>query len=87
MSCRDPEASEAEICTKPLSIEAQRTTIDSEIAWHYAQIALLMSKRNTIAPIGSLTNELLSRILTIYAVDSGTLFTLEWTQVMYVCRH
>ncbi|KAJ6587526.1 hypothetical protein DFH09DRAFT_1307757 [Mycena vulgaris] len=45
--------------------------IDTEIAWHYAQIALLKAKRNSIAPIRSLPNELLSRIITIYTIDSA----------------
>ncbi|KAJ7469594.1 hypothetical protein FB451DRAFT_1255080 [Mycena latifolia] len=65
---------------------AQMNAIDTEIVWHYAQIALLKAKRNTIAPIFRLPNELLSRILTIHAVDSESLFNLRWTQIMYVCR-
>ncbi|KAJ7469718.1 hypothetical protein FB451DRAFT_1136359, partial [Mycena latifolia] len=73
---------------------AQMNTIDTEIAWnyaqiswHYAQIAWLKATRNTIAPIFRLPNELLSRILTIYAVDSDSLFNLRWTDIIYVCRH
>ncbi|KAJ7493706.1 hypothetical protein FB451DRAFT_448182 [Mycena latifolia] len=61
--------------------------IDKRIAWHYAQIALLKAKRNTLAPIWSLPIELLSRIITIYAVESDNLFRLHWTKIMYVCRH
>ncbi|KAJ7077001.1 hypothetical protein B0H15DRAFT_955319 [Mycena belliarum] len=61
--------------------------IDAEMAWHYAQLALLKAKRNAIVPILRLPNELLSRILTIYAVESDTLFNLRWSRIMYVCRH
>ncbi|KAJ6589434.1 hypothetical protein B0H19DRAFT_1103846 [Mycena capillaripes] len=63
------------------------SAIDDEIAWHYAQIALLKDKRNALAPVQRLPNELMTRILTIYAVESDTLFNLKWTKVMYVCRH
>ncbi|KAJ7141921.1 hypothetical protein C8R43DRAFT_1238304 [Mycena crocata] len=61
--------------------------LDNEIASHYAQIALLKAKRNSLAPICSLPNELLCRIFIIYAVESDTLFDLKWTQIMYVCHH
>jgi hypothetical protein len=62
-------------------------SIDKQIAWHYSQIASLKAKRNSIAPIGRLPNELLSRIIAIYAVDSDSLFTLKWTKIMLVCWH
>ncbi|KAJ6479586.1 hypothetical protein C8R45DRAFT_1005558 [Mycena sanguinolenta] len=65
----------------------EMSDIDKEIAWHYAQIALLKAKRNAIAPIRRLPNELMIRILTIVAVESDTLFNLKWTKLMYVCRH
>ncbi|KAJ7202646.1 hypothetical protein GGX14DRAFT_463123 [Mycena pura] len=61
--------------------------IDNGVAWHYSKIAALKAKRNSLAPISSLPNELLSRILTIYAVESDSLFDLKWTKIMYVCRH
>ncbi|KAF7334637.1 F-box domain-containing protein [Mycena venus] len=67
--------------------EAEMATIDKEIAWHYGQIALLKVKRNAIAPICKLPNELMTRILIIYAVESRALFNLKWTNIMYVCRH
>ncbi|KAJ7772177.1 hypothetical protein B0H16DRAFT_1305374 [Mycena metata] len=64
----------------------EQTLIDAQIAWYYAQIALLKAKRNSIAPICRLPNELLSRIITIYAIDSGTLFNLRWAKVvMHIC--
>ncbi|KAF7360993.1 F-box domain-containing protein [Mycena sanguinolenta] len=65
----------------------EMSDIDKQIAWHYAQIALLKAKRNAIAPIRRLPNELMIRILTIVAVESDTLFDLRWTKLMYVCRH
>ncbi|KAJ7260317.1 hypothetical protein B0H12DRAFT_1322295 [Mycena haematopus] len=67
-------------------IEA-RKAIDEEMAWHYAQIALLKAKRNAMAPISTLPNELMTRIFTIFAVDSDALFNLKWTKIIYVCRH
>ncbi|KAJ7474289.1 hypothetical protein FB451DRAFT_1558453 [Mycena latifolia] len=69
------------------SIAVQMAALDSSIAWHYAQIAMLKARRNSFAPICTLPNELLSRIFTIYAVDSNTLFNLKWTKIMLVCRH
>ncbi|KAJ7112114.1 hypothetical protein C8R44DRAFT_582820, partial [Mycena epipterygia] len=50
------------------------------------QIALLKAKRNSLPPISSLPNELLTRIFTIYAVESDTLGNLEWAKIMYVCH-
>ncbi|KAJ6493910.1 hypothetical protein C8R47DRAFT_393100 [Mycena vitilis] len=67
------------------SPEEQMCSIDAEIAWHYEQIALLKAKRNAIAPICRLPNELLSRIIMIYAVDSDELSNLKWTKIMKVC--
>ncbi|KAJ7260329.1 hypothetical protein B0H12DRAFT_380476 [Mycena haematopus] len=64
-----------------------RKAIDEEMAWHYAQIALLKAKRNAMAPISTLPNELMTRIFTIFAVDSDALFNLKWTKIIYVCRH
>ncbi|KAJ7149649.1 hypothetical protein C8R46DRAFT_1358718 [Mycena filopes] len=62
-------------------------SIDSKIAWHLAQIALLKAQRNSIAPISRLPNELLARIITIYAVESETLFDLGWAKVVtHVCQ-
>ncbi|KAJ7898648.1 hypothetical protein B0H14DRAFT_175456 [Mycena olivaceomarginata] len=71
----------------PITPFEEMSDIDDEIAWHYAQIALLKAKRNAIAPIRRLPNELVVRILTIYAVESDALFDLKWTKVMYVCHH
>ncbi|KAJ6467938.1 hypothetical protein DFH09DRAFT_1223059 [Mycena vulgaris] len=74
--------------TRPApTIKEQMEHIDTEIAWHHTQIALLKAKRNSLAPICQLPTELLSRIFAIYAVDSGSLFNLKWTQVMEVCWH
>ncbi|KAJ7141713.1 hypothetical protein C8R43DRAFT_587161 [Mycena crocata] len=64
----------------------EMASLETEIEWHYAQIALLKAKRNSLAPICSLPNELLCRIFIIYAVESDTLFNLKWTQIMYVCH-
>ncbi|KAJ6550065.1 hypothetical protein B0H19DRAFT_185964 [Mycena capillaripes] len=68
-------------------IQAEMFAIDTEIAWHYDQIALLKAKRNAIVPICNLPNELITRILTTYAVESNTLFNLKWTKLMLICRH
>ncbi|KAK7018359.1 F-box domain-containing protein [Favolaschia claudopus] len=56
------------------------------IKWHYQQIRILKAKRNAIAPIRRLPNELMTRIITIFAEDSG-LFDLKWTKIIFVCRH
>ncbi|KAJ7720047.1 hypothetical protein B0H16DRAFT_1739075 [Mycena metata] len=40
-----------------------------------------------MAPICVLPNELMARILTIYAAETDTLFNLKWSKVMYVGRH
>ncbi|KAJ7238259.1 hypothetical protein B0H12DRAFT_98813 [Mycena haematopus] len=70
-----------------MGFEAEMSDIDKEIAWHYTQIASLKAKRNAIAPIRRLPNELMIRILIITAVESNTLFNLKWMKLMYVCRH
>ncbi|KAF7351738.1 F-box domain-containing protein [Mycena sanguinolenta] len=66
--------------------EAQQT-VDEEIAWHYTQIGLLKAKRNAMAPISALPNELMTRIFTIFAAESNSLFNLKWTKIIYVCHH
>ncbi|KAJ7025963.1 hypothetical protein C8F04DRAFT_1126862 [Mycena alexandri] len=40
-----------------------------------------------MAPICVLPNELMARILTIYALETDALFNFKWAKVMYVCRH
>ncbi|KAJ6453788.1 hypothetical protein C8R45DRAFT_1038865 [Mycena sanguinolenta] len=64
-----------------------RNELDNQIAWHYTQIVLLKAKRNALAPISSLPNELMTRILTIFAVESSALFNLKWSRIIHVCRH
>ncbi|KAJ7711950.1 hypothetical protein B0H16DRAFT_1626573 [Mycena metata] len=64
----------------------EMSAIDHQIAWHYAQISLLKAKRNAMAPICALPNELMTRILTTYAIDLN-IFELKWAKIMYVCRH
>ncbi|KAF7343671.1 F-box domain-containing protein [Mycena sanguinolenta] len=64
-----------------------REEIDKQLAWHGAQIALLKAKRNALAPISVLPNELMIRIFTIFAVEFDALFDLKWTKIIYVCRH
>ncbi|KAJ7149646.1 hypothetical protein C8R46DRAFT_1198654 [Mycena filopes] len=69
------------------SFKEEMESIDSKIAWHLAQIALLKARRNSIAPICRLPNELLARIITIYAIESETLFDLGWAKVVtIVCQ-
>ncbi|KAJ7626715.1 hypothetical protein B0H17DRAFT_1110613 [Mycena rosella] len=79
---------ESTVPTMPGSrIQREIAALEKEIAWHYAQIAVLKAKRNALPPICSLPNELLCRIFTIYAVDSDSLFGLKWVkQIMYVCH-
>ncbi|KAJ7119313.1 hypothetical protein C8R43DRAFT_1112450 [Mycena crocata] len=68
------------------SRQREMSSLDAEIEWHYAQIALLKAKRNSLAPISSLPNELLCQIFIIHAVETDTLFNLKWTQIMHVCH-
>ncbi|KAJ7248670.1 hypothetical protein C8J57DRAFT_1189459 [Mycena rebaudengoi] len=68
------------------SIAAQFAAIDEELESLYVRISALKAKRNTIAPISRLPNELLIRIFIRYAVDSGTLASLKWHKIMFVCR-
>ncbi|KAJ7186410.1 hypothetical protein C8R46DRAFT_935491 [Mycena filopes] len=71
----------------PAKARAQEmTSIDEAVAWHYAEISRLKAKRNAMAPISALPNELMTRILTIYAVESD-ISSLKWVKVMDVCRH
>ncbi|KAJ7659209.1 hypothetical protein DFH06DRAFT_1297355 [Mycena polygramma] len=70
----------------PTLLQTKMAAIEAEIACHYDQIALLKAKRNAMAPICSLPNELMTRILTIFAVETESLFNLKWTEVMYVCH-
>ncbi|KAJ7119320.1 hypothetical protein C8R43DRAFT_1152306 [Mycena crocata] len=83
-SCTDSSKTEA---MSGSSREHEMSLLEAEIAWHYAQIAALKAKRNSLAPICNLPNELLCRIFTLYAVESDTLFNLKWSQIMYVCHH
>ncbi|KAJ7787338.1 hypothetical protein B0H14DRAFT_2629514 [Mycena olivaceomarginata] len=69
------------------TLEDTRKAIDEEIVWHYAKMDLLKAKRNAMAPIFSLPNELMTRVITIFAVDSNTLFNLKWTKLMRVCPY
>ncbi|KAJ7202630.1 hypothetical protein GGX14DRAFT_653894 [Mycena pura] len=69
-----------------VTVEEERSAIDNQLAWHYAQIAVLTEKHNAFVPILRLSNELLARILTIYAAESDCLFNLKWTRVLFVCR-
>ncbi|KAJ6460260.1 hypothetical protein C8R45DRAFT_1221128 [Mycena sanguinolenta] len=67
--------------------EAQQE-LDDEMAWHYVQIDILKAKRNAMAPISALPNELMTRILTLFAVESNSLFDLKWTKTfIHVCCH
>ncbi|KAF7335875.1 F-box domain-containing protein [Mycena sanguinolenta] len=69
------------------TIEDTRKAIDEEIVWHYAEIDWLKAKRNAMAPISKLPNELMTRVITIFAVDSNALYNLKWIKVGGVCRH
>ncbi|KAJ7083278.1 hypothetical protein C8R43DRAFT_965395 [Mycena crocata] len=70
------------------SLQAEMSSIEAQIAWHYAKIAVLKAKRNSLAPICSLPTELLRQIFTIYALETDDPFSLKWTsQIMYVCHH
>ncbi|KAJ6450194.1 hypothetical protein C8R45DRAFT_1114269 [Mycena sanguinolenta] len=71
----------------PARLLVEISDIDKELAWHYDQIALLKARRNALAPIRRLPNELMIRIFTIVAVESDTLFDLRWTKLMFVCHH
>ncbi|KAF7341737.1 F-box domain-containing protein [Mycena sanguinolenta] len=84
---REPSAPPSQRVATDRAAGESRNDIDKQIAWHYAQIALLKAKRNAIAPISSLPNELMTRILTIFAVESSALFNLKWTKIIHVCRH
>ncbi|KAJ7659227.1 hypothetical protein DFH06DRAFT_1195318 [Mycena polygramma] len=84
-----PESQGTELPDVPepwTTLQERMSAIEREIAWHYDQIASLKAKRNAMAPICSLPNELMTRILTIFAVETESLFNLKWTKVMYVCH-
>ncbi|KAK7018356.1 F-box domain-containing protein [Favolaschia claudopus] len=68
------------------SLPNSAVEIDALIQWHYDQISILKAKRNALAPIRRLPNELMTRIITIYASESD-LFKLRWTNIMFVCQH
>ncbi|KAK7053563.1 F-box domain-containing protein [Favolaschia claudopus] len=74
------------------SFVSEARELEAQIAWHYEQIKILKAKRNAIVPIRRLPNELMTRIFTIFAVDSDSplseaLFSLKWTKIMKVCQH
>ncbi|KAJ7090804.1 hypothetical protein B0H15DRAFT_836947 [Mycena belliarum] len=60
--------------------------ISRQIEWHYAQISLLKNKRNLLAPISNLPNEILCQIFSVYATESGDVSSLKWTKLMLICR-
>ncbi|KAK7053557.1 F-box domain-containing protein [Favolaschia claudopus] len=80
---------EQESNAKRADFESEAKEIEAQIAWHYYQIAILKAKRNAIVPIRRLPNELMIRILTIFAVEceSDGLFSLRWTRILTVCQH
>ncbi|KAJ6518125.1 hypothetical protein C8R47DRAFT_1031516 [Mycena vitilis] len=86
MRSKSPGTELADIPEPPTPLQQKMNAIEREIAWHYAQIASLKAKRNAMAPICSLPNELMTRILTIYAVETESLFNLKWTKVIFVCH-
>ncbi|KAJ7124318.1 hypothetical protein C8R44DRAFT_852233 [Mycena epipterygia] len=61
--------------------------IDAELEALYVRIAALIEERNSITPISTLPNEVLARILGVYAEDSISVSGVQWTKVMLVCRH
>lgn len=60
--------------------------IDRENISLCGQISALKHPRNTLVPISKLPNELLSRLFFDYARESGSLFDLQWTKLLLVCR-
>ncbi|KAF7326322.1 F-box domain-containing protein [Mycena kentingensis (nom. inval.)] len=61
--------------------------IDAHIQLFVAHLTVLKTKRNTLTPIDKLPNELLARILRIYAHISDNLFSAGWSKtIMRVCR-
>lgn len=63
-----------------------RAEYDREILKAKAQIAYLLLMRNSVAPISSLPNEILSIIFLYYAKVVEVSPCGRWTQLMLVCR-
>ncbi|KAJ7657346.1 hypothetical protein DFH06DRAFT_461181 [Mycena polygramma] len=68
------------------SLADEMEAINRQIEWHTLQISLLKIKRNSLAPISKLPNELLCQIFSVYATDFKELSSLKWTRLMLVCR-
>ncbi|KAF7328060.1 hypothetical protein MKEN_00387100 [Mycena kentingensis (nom. inval.)] len=61
--------------------------IDAQLHIFVAHISALKAKRNSLVPLDKLPNELLTRILSIYAHVSGNLLEAQWSKtIMRVCR-
>ncbi|KAJ7059606.1 hypothetical protein C8F01DRAFT_1145087 [Mycena amicta] len=62
--------------------------IDGRVQALYAEITALKTKRNALVPIFKIPNEILCRIIELYAHASGrrSLFDLKWTKIILVCR-
>ncbi|KAF7300518.1 F-box domain-containing protein [Mycena chlorophos] len=60
--------------------------IDARLTALYAEITALKTKRNSLVPVFRLPNEILAHIIELYALATGKLFDLKWTNVMLVCR-
>ncbi|KAJ7737552.1 hypothetical protein B0H16DRAFT_1325845, partial [Mycena metata] len=70
-------------------VSARRAAIDNELAELSRKVALLKAERNSLAPIATLPNELLVRILV--AFTAGTALSMRQpstlAKLIFVCRH
>ncbi|KAJ7110580.1 hypothetical protein C8R44DRAFT_800252 [Mycena epipterygia] len=71
---------------EPPTIAAQLAAINEAIAYHYGQISILKAKANSLTPISTLPNELISKVFEEHAFLLGLPFDLKWSKVMLVCR-
>lgn len=60
----------------PTPLQVKVAVLDAKLAWHREQIPMLIAERNKIIPVSGLPNELLIKILAVYAVISAGLFNL-----------
>ncbi|KAJ7773924.1 hypothetical protein B0H16DRAFT_1510420 [Mycena metata] len=68
---------------------ARRAAIDNELAELSRKVALLKAERNSLAPIATLPNELLVRILAAFTAGTAVSMRQPSTlaKLMFVCRH
>ena len=91
---------DGDLCTRKHLVQQARAQIDEEISARHLAVRALFTKRNALAPISRLPDELLATVFIFYArqhhisewakvktFSSPPTRIPPWVRVSYVCRH